>query len=680
MFISIMAFSVLASFKAPNLNFINLDVRASDRDMEVRARVSPLHRLNWDNESSTDTAKLYLDGPLSTVGDLLTQIDAVRDELWPRGLRSPVQLMRFRFELIAREESGKRLTRKTYDVVVSLGEIPDLGVIEHDGDIATFSINSLSQPDGYAEFLYKLSFPFRVTEMNLPKRDSFVLSLAYQWPRQLSGLSRIRNKVNLRSIFFNDNYDEDSLTIELGSTWCVNNGGALTTYTSRFLHFRNDINTALAEDMTSPELLATYLEKSPGDGAALAAMLNHYRTTDKPGKALDMVRSYRSLMGDRISDEDIDAIEGAWKEKREHLLVNRSTFTQDPNLKLVIETPTDGDAIGGDHVMAFSVENAPSLLIGSELYIDGELKVYDKKGRNEMPIRIDRGKKERKLKLKTYFQNRTFAESEITVEVVPVDVQASVNLRRLHVVVTKGADEFVTDLDQSKFFIQESERSRKVENFRLGTGPLRVAVVIDNSHSMSGKKMQRAQYAVRSFLDQLGSEDKVAVYAFDDDVVRLKGFEEDKQSVLPDLFTMIPIGSTSLYDAVTVAHKDLQKQDGTPVIIAISDGEDTVSSTTRRQITDLLRGSSTMLYSILLYRNSDEQARNEAMRELSGLTGSLYYEFRDPNQMENAFERILSELKSYYYLDYYSPLRSVKPGMIFLWLGSEYTSRIRIIQ
>ena len=129
-------------------------------------------------------------------------------------------------------------------------------------------------------------------------------------------------------------------------------------------------------------------------------------------------------------------------------------------------------------------------------------------------------------------------------------------------------------------------------------------------------------------------------------------------------------GSTSLYNALYVALKDLSKAPLRPsevrrqAIVMLSDGEDTSSLITFDEVLELAKRSETGIYTIGLQEEEDERSgfreADFVLRQLAYETGGRAFFPEDVNDLPAIYRQISDEISSQYSVGYISanPLRN----------------------
>ncbi|PYQ73121.1 MAG: hypothetical protein DMG01_23150 [Acidobacteria bacterium] len=186
--------------------------------------------------------------------------------------------------------------------------------------------------------------------------------------------------------------------------------------------------------------------------------------------------------------------------------------------------------------------------------------------------------------------------------------RAGVELVSLNVTVT-DAGKYVTDLAATDFAVYEDGAKQDVTFFNKSNLPIALAFLVDTSASME-TKLQTAQEAAIGFARKLRTQDLAEVVDFDSRVVVLQNFTNNGGELEQAIRKTSAGGSTSLYNAVYIALKDLKKVVAKNVdeirrqaIIVLSDGEDTSSLLPFEEVLDLAKRSETAIYTIGLRVN-----------------------------------------------------------------------------
>ena len=139
-----------------------------------------------------------------------------------------------------------------------------------------------------------------------------------------------------------------------------------------------------------------------------------------------------------------------------------------------------------------------------------------------------------------------------------VPFRAGVDLVSLNVTVSDGGGKYITDLTAADFNIFEDGVKQEVTFFNRTNLPIALALLLDTSASMD-TKLPTAQEAAIGFARRLRPQDLAEVIDFDSRVVVLQNFTNSAAELESAIKKTSAGGSTSLYNAVYIALKDLKK-------------------------------------------------------------------------------------------------------------------------
>jgi len=181
-------------------------------------------------------------------------------------------------------------------------------------------------------------------------------------------------------------------------------------------------------------------------------------------------------------------------------------------------------------------------------------------------------------------------------------------------------------------------------------------------------KLPTAQEAAIGFARRLRPQDLAEVIDFDSRVVVLQNFTNSAAELEQAIRRTSAGGSTSMYNAVYIALKDLKRVIAKNVeeirrqaIIVLSDGEDTSSLLPFEEVLDLAKRSETAIYTIGLRENDSTSSGSRLFREaefvlrqLSQETGGRAFFPNQISDLASVYGQISDELSSQYTVGYTS--------------------------
>lgn len=665
-----------------SLHFVDLEVRENDKHIEVS--LEPQTFLGEEAFASDDlelSAELQgaLDAPIRHGVTVLQTLDEQRQEmvrlekelnerlgvdnehLVPKD-REARYFIDYKFVLAAHTIKGRLIQeRKT---TVSLGLSPKHGYLsvikdKRGGFQVPFKLLADSEKT-WIRFFSKLMTPAETT-LKKPKDHEYIVDLYYcvtDVAKKVGDLPDSMKSLRiLRTLALSKRHEQ------LGTSFYYNEKGVRKEVKNGHLRLLKDVlyeyvalKGRLNRGEVGPNEIETLLERMPAQGPFLALM---GRLGAAHGQREKVFRQFRRLeplvMRHPRTASVYKELKAVRIGERRKLMARKKHFKRDGHVKLEILSPEKNDYVGGDVAVTFALSGTTAPMLQADLYVNGKLMDTI----TEKPLLLHFQPKGDRLALNleviTYFKNHTFQKARLPVRYVYIGQEEKVHRVSLRTVATQGGDRFLTDLKEEQVRIYEAKEARSLVKFRRDSAPLRIALLMDTSGSMSGEKLYRAQYAVHAFLKQLEAGDTVSVYSFDHKVMRFNHPSSETDALDPVLFTMRPQLTTSLHDAILVAHDDLLNQEGTRVIIVLSDGNDSTSRTDADSLRRVLKYSNALVYSIILGDDSGLDLKGENfLSELSAMTGSITTKVKDLNRLESSFANIYQELKSFYFVDFYS--------------------------
>ena len=238
--------------------------------------------------------------------------------------------------------------------------------------------------------------------------------------------------------------------------------------------------------------------------------------------------------------------------------------------------------------------------------------------------------------------------------------KAGVEIVTIAATVTDAEGHLIRDLPQEAFEAFEDGEKQTITQFTNERVPLGLGLLLDASDSMFGPRIRDARTAVDKFLfDLLDPADEFFVSTFNHKPRSLTTWGRDRTLVQRVLAAVQPSGGTAIYDAVLgalpmMATRTRQRA----AILVISDGADTASDGTLRDVRAALWRSDSFVYAIAI-DPPERQAINtrvnvQALREVTAESGGHTEVVQSSADLEEATARIAEELNSQYVLGYSS--------------------------
>jgi len=216
----------------------------------------------------------------------------------------------------------------------------------------------------------------------------------------------------------------------------------------------------------------------------------------------------------------------------------------------------------------------------------------------------------------------------------------------------------VTNLKLEDFELRIDGQPNIISDLSRAETPVRMAMLFDNSGSLSEFREFEKRAAIRFFRNVLRPVDQAAVFSVSTDVTLAEPLTNDARRLESTIASFgKPEGATSLFDAIIQAGAYLKPYPGRRIVVIVSDGEDTTSradfdTTLQRALAD-----DCQIYVVQtgLYENANVRAlaAERRMEEFASQTGGAAYIPRSAEDLDSAFAQIAADLAQQYILSYY---------------------------
>lgn len=239
--------------------------------------------------------------------------------------------------------------------------------------------------------------------------------------------------------------------------------------------------------------------------------------------------------------------------------------------------------------------------------------------------------------------------------------QSGIEVTSITATVTDRDGHLITGLEREAFEVFEDGTRQTITQFTRERVPVGLGVLLDNSDSMFGKRMEDARAAVDRFLfELLDPTDEFFLMAFNHRPRPLTGWTRAQPELRRALDSLRPNGGTSIYDAIIEALPLLEvRTRPRGAVVLISDGADTASTTSLRELRSALLRADAFVYAIAIdppdRRAINTRVNAQALREITAETGGRTEIVQSSSQLLEATAAIAEELNSQYVLGYTSP-------------------------
>jgi len=239
--------------------------------------------------------------------------------------------------------------------------------------------------------------------------------------------------------------------------------------------------------------------------------------------------------------------------------------------------------------------------------------------------------------------------------------RARTDLVSVGVTITDRRANYLTDLTAEEIDVYEDGTRQTIEYFARGdasdVGPeMHIGLLFDTSGSM-GADINLSRSAAVRFLNTLPDAVDMTLVDFDTEVRVAKYGQQDFPRLVERIRARKPDGFTAMYDALGVYLDGASDLQGRKILVIFTDGGDTTSAIRFADVMTLIRASDVTVYSVGFLQNQPGSARAEQrmrLTQIAGESGGDAFFPLDMKQIDQAYEKILSQIRAQYTLGYVS--------------------------
>ena len=239
-------------------------------------------------------------------------------------------------------------------------------------------------------------------------------------------------------------------------------------------------------------------------------------------------------------------------------------------------------------------------------------------------------------------------------------IRVDIDLVHFGVTVSDKKGTPVTGLTAHDFEIIESGTKQSVQFFAAGdpvaAPPLHLGFLVDMSGSMTSD-ISDVRTAAIKFLKRNEHAVDVTLVDFDTEVRVARYGQNDYPRLIERIRSRKPDGWTALYDALGMYLIGAAEHDGQKILVLYTDGGDTRSTTTYKDVVDLLRASDVTVYAIGYLEHQSSSVKMEQRMQLqrfAQLTGGQAFFPVSAKEIDKLYDEVQREIDARYTLGYSS--------------------------
>jgi VWFA-related protein len=243
----------------------------------------------------------------------------------------------------------------------------------------------------------------------------------------------------------------------------------------------------------------------------------------------------------------------------------------------------------------------------------------------------------------------------------PPTFHSAIALTTVSATVIDRTGHLVRELPRDAFEVYEDGELQQISQFTNERVPASLAMLLDVSDSMFGRRIADARAAIQDFITGLlDPADEFSILAFNHQQHLLTGWTADRAVAARVLAPVRPTGSTAMYDAILATLPLVEsRRRQRAALLLITDGADTASDATLREVRAALLRTDAFVYAIAIEATSpypiNHPVAASALREITDQSGGSTRVVQSSEAVITALSEIADELNSQYLIGYTSP-------------------------
>ncbi len=260
-----------------------------------------------------------------------------------------------------------------------------------------------------------------------------------------------------------------------------------------------------------------------------------------------------------------------------------------------------------------------------------------------------------------------------------ISEDSNAETKQIVVRVTDAQGRAVIGLEKKDFIVSEGEQEKEIISVEPVTAPMNLVLLLDVSGSVENY-IDFIRKAARAFIDTMNRQDRIAIVIFNDDVKVLSDFTTDREKLSKSLDDFDAGGGTAYYDALAYTLIEMLNplKQSRSAIVVLSDGDDNRSFLSFNDLIPTIQESGALIYPLYVpsgliafssqtdpekavdpvwtkYMSLTSKAQEEGAK-LAKVSGGVYYPIRRIEQIREAYEDIVLQLRSAYKITFRSKI------------------------
>jgi Ca-activated chloride channel homolog len=234
---------------------------------------------------------------------------------------------------------------------------------------------------------------------------------------------------------------------------------------------------------------------------------------------------------------------------------------------------------------------------------------------------------------------------------------------------------FIPNIRRDNFVVYENDVRQQNVTCEIEHAPVSLLLLLESGGRAPGfnrEASQKVTEAAEEFMDELGREDRIAIWKYNDKVDKIADPSDSREKLSSILLGLDApeVSETNLYDAIIFATEQMRPIAGRKAIILISSGIDTFSKAHYQDVLQTVQAANTPIYTIGLTRVLRDIAEREyrtgpvakmdwtkaevELQKIASASGGRAYVPENTVDLSPIYDDMMENLKVRYVLTYRS--------------------------
>lgn len=258
------------------------------------------------------------------------------------------------------------------------------------------------------------------------------------------------------------------------------------------------------------------------------------------------------------------------------------------------------------------------------------------------------------LRAVAYLEDGRKTEDSVILNTSNFEETLKVSNVTLYLSVLSSTGKPISGLKKEDFDLYEDNIKQEILEFKEAKDlPLNICFLIDTSASME-KYLENTKKAVSLFVEKfLNFNDKYSLVSFNNSPNLLIPLTNDKELLKNSLKYITAGGYTNLFDSIIFSLYQFLSSNERSAIILLTDGKDTSSSFTFKDVLNYIKHSRVIIYPIALNIKFTDLKERNLLSQIAEISGGSFFAISS-DEISITYKRIIEELKSQYVISYVS--------------------------